>query len=161
MSQFTIRLRPLVILALLATAPLASLAAETKPAGESADVSYQEAVYIGVGGSYALERDAFGEPSARGTILLKSRETGEWEAHETSLKFEYGLALELEGWRGKYKGMVFKTNFVDSRLPAYVFLATEGSNIKSRQHFYATALWDTAQEKWLPNESAIRAKRRK
>jgi hypothetical protein len=153
--------RHLAILAVVMCAPFVARAADTRPSGDPAEVPYEDAVYIGVGGSYSLERDALGEPTGRGTILLKSKETGDWEAHETSLKYEYGLALELETWKGRYKGMVLKTDFVDSNLPTYVFLATEGSTIKSRKHFYGTALWDPAQEKWLPNESAIRAKRRK
>jgi len=135
-------------------------AVDSKPLGEPADISYQEAVYIGVGGSYSLSRDAMGEPSARGTILLRSKWTDEYEAHETSLKFEYGLALRLESWKGKYQGMVFKTDFADPKLPTYVFLSTERSTMPSRRHYYATALWDAESGKWQPNESAIRATRK-
>ena len=159
MFQSTISPRHLAILVVVLSA--SATAADSKPTGDPADVPYEEAVFTGEGGSYSLERDAFGEPNARGTIVLKSKETGEWEAHETVLSYENGLSLQLEGWKGTYKGMVFKTDFVDSKLPTYVFLATEGSTIKSRRHFHATALWDPAQEKWLPNESAIRSKRRK
>jgi hypothetical protein len=165
MFPSTISPRRVAILALplifVLGVPVAALSDDARPTGDPAEVPYEEAVYTGEGGSYSLERDAFGKPNARGTIVLKSKETGEWEAHETVLSFENGLSLQLEGWRGTYKGMVFKTDFVDSSLPTHVFLATEGSTIKSRHHFHATALWNRAQGKWLPNESAIRSKRRK
>src|SRR4051812_42554657 len=76
--------------------------ADSKPTGDPADVDCQEAVYVGSGGSYTLDRDAAGNAAARATIVLKSR-TDQYEAFETPLKFESGMSLRLDGWKGTYK----------------------------------------------------------
>jgi hypothetical protein len=130
---------------------------EKLPPGDPATAEFAEGIYCGVGGMYELGKTPDGKPIAKGTILLQGKVRGSYEAHETTLKFVGARSIEAEGWKHRYQGLMFQTDFFEPGQPKYVLISAEPSLTSGRSHHYATALWDDERQKWVGNDAAVKA----